>query len=207
MRKKGKWLVWGEGGFKLPLQREARGESEKRLSKPELSGPHTHCATHIFNTCWTAACFAHNYKHESLPTVGLRRAGGWEGAQGGWKRMTESRDTGRSVRHVWAKERGSVECESERSKTKSERTGGSLMLQTSFQLQFSLFETRNRGTKRFPVSPASTHKILFNPNMYNGVKEFDPFLIDLYICHVNFSEQTNLNIRQRLQFQNEGLYY
>lgn len=56
---------------------------------------------------------------------------------------------------------------SERSRTKrSERTGGSLMLKTSLQRQFSPFENRNMDTKRFPVSPppTHTHKILFNPN-------------------------------------------
>lgn len=47
-----------------------KGRPEVRREKnKERWQVHTHCATHIFHTCWTAACFTHNYKHESLPTV------------------------------------------------------------------------------------------------------------------------------------------
>lgn len=68
---------------------------------------HTHCATHIFHTCSTAACFTHNYKYESLPTVwkwSAEQIGRNDGEEKRWKKCVTCSSR---------KERGSVWKDSE----------------------------------------------------------------------------------------------
>lgn len=153
--------------IKLVRQQEAKSVW---VSKREEADRVTHVVQYIFHTCWTAACFAHNYEHKSLDSVRGCQGGEseqrerqaereWEREDGkGWQRADDEEKCV-CVCVCWAQvgelRRGR---ERERRMKTSGWTQSFLMLKTTFQLQFSLFEARDRGTKRFPVlQPTPTH--------------------------------------------------